>query len=247
MNKEIQEDLNALSLRMPFNLPARFFQHEEENNRYLKHFPSWKTSLEPQRTFEIKGYTFFISNFYQRNKDKESECIPVANINNSVDKDNKITFQVKDPVPIDYLDKMRDKERDLKLLGETVADDFLKNYENTDWNSTPRFLKSSKPYIRKNNVTSDLSHIETWKTWFRFNGFDLYITILRRQYIPPIGDCFQDIIICSKYKFPSVKSSSQVPDANLDLEEMKINRGSSMHLVDIHRRIIDSIHTRNIG
>ena len=32
--------------------------------------------------------------------------------------ENIITFQVKDPVPIDYLDRMPDKEKDLKMLCE---------------------------------------------------------------------------------------------------------------------------------
>lgn len=30
-------------------------------------------------------------------------------------------------VPVDYMDKMVDKEKDLKILCEQVADDFLKN------------------------------------------------------------------------------------------------------------------------
>lgn len=102
---------------------------------------------------------------------------------------------------------MGDKDRDLKLLGESIADDFLKNCEPADGanplgGAAPsRFLKCSKPYVRKNNVTSDLSLIVCWETWFRFNEYDLYITIMRRQYIPPIGDMYQDIIICSKFKF----------------------------------------------
>ena len=29
MNKEIQEELNILSLRAPFNLPQKFFKHDE--------------------------------------------------------------------------------------------------------------------------------------------------------------------------------------------------------------------------
>ena len=40
----------------------------------------------------MKGYTFFISNSYQRNKDKESECKPVDNQKGDIDKDNRITF-----------------------------------------------------------------------------------------------------------------------------------------------------------
>jgi hypothetical protein len=147
----------------------------------------------------MKGYKFFIPKSFQKNKDKESECLSTEN------KDNKITFQVKDPIPIDYLDKMGDKDRDLKILCESIADDFLKNEENDDKSSkqksNERFLMSSKPYVRKNNVTSDKSLNFCWETHLRFNEYDLYITILRRSYIPPIMDMFQDIIVCSKFNF----------------------------------------------
>ena len=40
---------------------------------------------------------------------------------------NVIQFHVRDAVPIDYLDKMPDKHKDMKLICEQVADDFLKN------------------------------------------------------------------------------------------------------------------------
>jgi hypothetical protein len=67
-----------------------------------------------QKSFDMKGYTFFISSLYEKNKEKESECIPVENKKGSMDIDpeNKITFLVKDPTPIDYLDKMDDPDRD---------------------------------------------------------------------------------------------------------------------------------------
>lgn len=71
----------------------------------------------------MRGYRFFIPNSYSRNKDKESECYNIK------EPENIITFQVKDAKPIDYLDKMSDKERDLKLISEQIADDFLKNQE----------------------------------------------------------------------------------------------------------------------
>ena len=147
----------------------------------------------------MKSYKFFIPNFYSKNKDKESECI------HNKEPLNKITFQVKDPQPIDYLDKMGDKDRDLKILCESIAEDFLKNQENDNpggsTGSNERFLMSSKPYVRKNNVVSDKALNFRWEIHLRFNEYDLYISILRRSYIPPIMDMFQDIIVCSKLKF----------------------------------------------
>lgn len=61
----------------------------------------------------MNGYTFYVSNKYEKHPDKMNECIPSKKIpknftGNKQFKDNKITFQVKDPIPIDYIDKMDD-------------------------------------------------------------------------------------------------------------------------------------------
>ena len=62
-------------------------------------------------------------------------------------------------------------------------------------------LMNSKPYIRKNNLFSDKALNFCWEIHFRFIHYDLYVTILRRSYIPPMMDMFQDIIVCSKFTF----------------------------------------------
>ena len=61
-----------------------------------------------------------------------------------------------------------------------------------------RKLLRSRPFIRKQNLVVDKAINFCWETVFRFNRFDLYITILRRSYIPPFADIYQDIIVCSK-------------------------------------------------
>lgn len=67
----------------------------------------------------MKGYRFFVPNTYEQHKSSE--------VKDKENPENVITFQVKDPVPIDFLDKMPDKDKDLKMLCEQVAEDFLKN------------------------------------------------------------------------------------------------------------------------
>lgn len=61
----------------------------------------------------LSGYTFFISNKYKQDKDKESLCIHKDQNNK-----NKIFLNVRDSVPIDYLDKMTDRQKDIKLQCE---------------------------------------------------------------------------------------------------------------------------------
>ena len=148
---------------------------------------------------EMKAYRFFVPRNYEPDPKKESEV---------KDRDfekNIITFQVKDPVPIDYLDKMPDKDKDMKMLCEQVADDFLKNLPKEDFDgkdplSLKRKLIRSRPFVRKQNLVVDKAINFCWETVLRFNKFDLYVTILRRSYIPPFADIYQDIIVCSKYE-----------------------------------------------
>lgn len=99
-------------------------------------------------------------------------------------------------------------------------------------------LISSKPYTRKNNLIADKALNQCWEIHYRFNEFDLYVTILRRSYIPPMMDMYQDIIICSRfpYKIPSL------PGEISESEKDFTNKSSEEHLIKVHRTIIDSIH-----
>mmetsp|Transcript_24004 Transcript_24004/g.36882 ORF Transcript_24004/g.36882 Transcript_24004/m.36882 type:complete len:350 (+) Transcript_24004:398-1447(+) len=235
-NQERDDDLGGQDLKKEFKLPKLFFQPD----------------FEIQKPLEMKGYRFFIPHTYTRNKDKESECY------NLKDRENIITFQVKDPVPIDFLDKMSDKERDLKLLCESIVDDFLKNQEiagdqgEGSGGSSDMFLIASKPYVRKNNLIQDKSLNHCWEIHMRFNEYDLYITILRRSYIPPIMDQYQDIVICSKIKFDVRMEPRGAERQMVEVEQTKEdldrnNEISFTHLNETHRKILDSIHQIEVG
>ena len=71
----------------------------------------------------MKGYKFFIPKHYEKNKDKPSQCYMTKN------KNNIITFSVRDAKPVDDMDVMPDSEREVKLMTENVTDDFLKNLD----------------------------------------------------------------------------------------------------------------------
>jgi len=79
----------------------------------------------------------------------------------------------------------------------------------------------------------------------------LYVTILRRSYIPPIMDLYQDIVICSKFKF-DLEMKAIGPEGMIEVEQSaeymeKNNSASFQHLNETHRKIIDSIHQIEIG
>ena len=75
-----------------------------------------KTQSKNTFIFEMNGYTFYVSNKYEKHPEKRNECIPNKKVTGNKNfGDNKITFQVKDPIPIDYIDKMDDKDRELNL------------------------------------------------------------------------------------------------------------------------------------
>ena len=189
----------------------------------------------------MNGYTFFVSKLFTENKDKETECIHrTKHSETRPNYNDKIMFQVKNPYPMDFLDKMPNRDKDLKLMCEQSAHDFLKNEDTTIAESQPkgkgnnailirsqdeqRFLVSSKPYVRKNNCTADRSLCFCWEIHLRFDEFDIYVSILRRSYIPPIMDMFQDIVICSRFGFGTAHfNKNKVRDA----ESMKKNNDTT--------------------
>lgn len=87
---------------------------DSENNRYKKENKIDRIFLAPDANeFEkkISGYSFCVSDDYKSDKLKES-------VFNHKKNRNKIFVNVRDPVPIDYLDKMSDKQKDIKLQCE---------------------------------------------------------------------------------------------------------------------------------
>jgi hypothetical protein len=62
-----------------------------------------------------------------------------------------------------------------------------------------KFLISSKPYTRKNNVTIDKGLNQCWEIHYRYNEYDLFVSIVRRYYIPPLMDSFVDIKVATMY------------------------------------------------
>lgn len=160
--------MDGIDLKQRFKLPL-LFTHEKAYDGF------WAKKM--------KAYCFLVPKKYE-DTEKDSEVR---------DKDfpeNIITFQVKDPVPIDYLDKMPDKDKDLKMLCEQVADDFLKNLPDKDSLTWDRKLLRSSPFVRKSNLVVDRAINFCWEAVLRFNRFDLYVTILRRSYIPPFADIY---------------------------------------------------------
>jgi hypothetical protein len=74
-----------------------------------------------------------------------------------------------------------------------------------------KFLVSSKPYIRKNNVTIDKSLNQCWEIHYRYQEYDLFVSIVRRYYIPPLMDSFVDIKVATMY-FHNKDLIEDIPD-----------------------------------
>ena len=62
-----------------------------------------------------------------------------------------------------------------------------------------KYLVSSKPYIRKNNVTIDKGLNQCWEIHYRYQEYDLFVSVVRRYYIPPLMDSFTDIKCSTMY------------------------------------------------
>jgi len=68
--------------------------------------------------FDLSNYGFFIPTKYSKNTEKETLW--------QDKKGNIILFAVSQPMNIDFLDKMPDKSKDLKILCETGINDLMK-------------------------------------------------------------------------------------------------------------------------
>ena len=62
------------------------------------------------------------------------------------------------------------------------------------------------------------------------NGYELFVTTMRRKYIPPMMECYQDISVISYYHYEDGKDESEVL--------VKADK----YLKDIHQKVVDTIH-----
>lgn len=52
-------------------------------------------------------------------------------------------------------------------------------------------VKITTPEDKKTETEAEDDDVNNWK------DFDIFVTVLRRKYIPPLMECYQDIIVKS--------------------------------------------------
>ncbi len=62
------------------------------------------------------------------------------------------------------------------------------------------FILNSSPYIKKYNLTNDKAQWSGWEIHMRTEQHDFFVTVLRRKFIAPLMDVFQDIICASHFR-----------------------------------------------
>ena len=81
----------------------------------------------------------------------------------------------------------------------------------------------------------------------RFNKFDVVVTILRRLYIPPFADTYQDVIISSRFDLQEEMDKDEGHQFENEIKRDRINQRCYEFLKKTHQAIIDSIHPTAIG
>ena len=121
---------------------------------------------------------------------------------------------------------------------------------------------SNRPYIKKYNLTEDKAQWSAWQVHLRIeqndsaigsqvaipdNGADgetgiegaqtierdLFVTAVRRKYIPPLMECYQDMLVISVYNYE--KSAT----------EAEKKRESKLFLQKVHQKVVDTLHPQN--
>ena len=140
-------------------------------------------------------------------------------------------FQISDCQPVDDLCKMPDSRRDIQEFAQNLA--ILKSEEGEQGKKqTKYFIIESGPYFKKQNLTSDKAQWNCWNVHSRTETYDLYVTVLRRKYIPPLMEVFQDIICISQFDFSQ----------EMALEGDQVFKKSNDFLRFVHHLAVDSLH-----
>ena len=79
-----------------------------------------------------------------------------------------------------------DEKEDLQCYAEFFTKQFME---------TKYMIIDSHIYFKKYNLTSDMAQWAGWKIHSRDKNRDVIVILLRRSYIPPLIDSFQDIAI----------------------------------------------------
>jgi len=108
-------------------------------------------------------------------------------------------------IPVDYLDKMSDEKADLKTYCQNAALSLITSPKTT------YLLEDSRPYIKKYNFCQDKAQWSCWQVHLRVedaeenfdeeedddsdkevqkNERDIFMTAVRRKYIPPLMECY---------------------------------------------------------
>jgi len=94
----------------------------------------------------------------------------------------------------------------------------------------------SRPYIKKYNLTQDKAQWACWQVHLRVeerassgnqigadesdddvdqkHDKDIYVTAVRRKYIPPLMECYQDILIYSVFNFEPSSTEQEMARAS---------------------------------
>ena len=115
LGEDENDEITGLNLKKEFIVPQKFFvpDTDKQQIRISKDAKDKKLKI-----FDLKNYRFFIPTKYIKDNDKETFWKDKAG--------NIILFAVGDPMNIDFLDKMTDKSKDLKILCETGMNDLMK-------------------------------------------------------------------------------------------------------------------------
>lgn len=182
-----------------------------------------------------RGYSFLIPKDFNQSSEKLTEYW--VSSNHITYPDAVLVIRVNERKPIDIMDKQTDKTKELSWISEAEIDEFIKQSPEQETNPG-MFLISSGPYKRKNCLADDKTYSEGHQTHYRLQGYDLICSVMRRSFIKPMLDTFQDVVICSKFVHPKM---DHLPISEAD-KEAKIKSTINLFLSQVHQQIVDSVH-----
>ena len=151
---------------------------DASNNSLLPSFLTDPFLYVHLKRHELNGYCFFLYEGFEQQKEVGIYASPNG---------CKIFLQISDSMPLEYITLLRDRE-ELRFYAQVFLDSIMGDRKDY-------WIVSSGVYHKRSNLTLDSAQWSGWEIRLRDAKKDTLIMIMRRKFIPPMLDVFQDFAI----------------------------------------------------
>ncbi|EGR32977.1 nd9 protein, putative [Ichthyophthirius multifiliis] len=233
------EDRKAIIDYLKYSWKTDFMFHQYE----VKELPIYKYDIildqESQQIKKKKNFNFIQNGFYQFKKVIFIQFLIFIQYIFKKYQDCQIFVQITDMLPLEIIKSMGIR-KDLEQYALYYAQYIVQEH-----NYDTFYILSSNQYNKRHNYTEDLSQWKGWELQIKVRVSNkavktIGIIILRRMYLPPLLDNFNDIALV-------IFGNKQSIQGNNNKIQIKIGNQKECEIIQIIRQVADSFYYKNIN